>query len=89
MNSSDKPLSLIQSCPTRWNTLLHCAREVWRLTDSFKFQIQVSHIQGKCNDLADLLSRAHKTETLKATLEARIVKEGGELIEVQPGVFKF
>ena len=37
--------------------LATCARNIWMLTALFNISIHIEHIPGKCNVIADLLSR--------------------------------
>ncbi len=80
---------ILQNGRGKSSTLLHCAREVWRVTAKYRVVIQVSHIPGSKNDLADLLSRAHKSMALQERLNERIITEGGKLIDVDDSVFIF
>ena len=50
-------VEVLNSGRTRDEFLATCSRNIWLLTSIFNIQLQVSHVPGKYNDIADLLSR--------------------------------
>ena len=42
---------------TKYKFLATCASNIWLITSIFNIQLQVSHIPGKYNCIADVLSR--------------------------------
>ncbi len=56
-------VSVLETGKGRCPTLLSVAREAWKVTAKHNITVQVTHIPGKENCLADLLSRAHLSAT--------------------------
>ena len=50
-------VEIITSGKTRYEFLATCARNIWLITAIFNIQLQVMHVPGKENSIADLLSR--------------------------------
>ena len=50
-------VEVLTSGRTKDEFLASCGRNVWLLTSIFNIQLQVSHVPGKYNGIADLLSR--------------------------------
>ena len=50
-------VEVLLSDKTKDNVLATCARNIWMLTALFNITIHIEHIPGKCNVIADLLSR--------------------------------
>ncbi len=72
-------------CPV----LLQCARQVWKVTAEHKIEIQVRHVPGIENGLADLLSRAHLSNHLKAKLDRKINEENPIMYNIGNVMFRF
>ncbi len=82
-------VAILQSGCGRCGTLLRCARAIWKVTACHSIEIHVSHIPGKLNVLADLLSRAHKNTTASNDIRARLAREGAQLLNVSEDMFDF
>ena len=65
-------VSVVQTGRGRAPFLLACAREIWRATALFKFELRVAHLPGTDNHLADILSRYHNDESCRAQVDAYI-----------------
>ena len=52
-------VSVVQTGRGHAPFLLACAREIWRATALFKFELCVAHLPGTYNHHADILSRSH------------------------------
>ena len=53
---------------TRDNMLALCLRNIWLITASYDIDLQIDHIQGRVNKIADLLSRIYSPKTVDLTL---------------------
>ncbi len=69
--------------------LLACAREVWKHTAPNNISIRVEHIPGKQNNLADLLSRAHKSTNTTKQLEQKAIQCNATMIKIDSAAYKF
>ena len=65
-------VSVVQTRRGRVPFLLACAREIWRATTLFKFELRVAHLPGTDNHLADILNRYHNDESCCAQVDAYI-----------------
>ena len=54
-------MEVLSSGRARDSIMATCARNVWLLAAMFNVNIIVSHIRGRDNSIADLLSRWHLT----------------------------
>ena len=54
-------VEVINTGKARDQMLAACARNIWLLSALYNIRLIVSHITGKNNTIADLLSRWHKT----------------------------
>ena len=68
--------------------LLACAREVWKITAQHTIEVQVSHIAGRDNTLADALSRCHLSKAAAHDIGIRAAREGATLLSVSNEDFK-
>jgi len=81
-------VSVLQTGRGRASFLLSCAREVWAYTADYKFEIQVEHIPGSNNTLADQLSRYHSDQSCRARVDEYIASEDPIIHVVEPYLFK-
>ncbi len=82
-------VSVVSTGRAKCKVLLQISREVWRITANNKIEIQVSHIKGQDNDLADLLSRAHKSKALSEKVWARAREDNAKMLSVTRDMYKF
>ena len=61
-------VSVLQEGKARDPLLATLARNIWLLTSIYNIQLKVSHIFGKDNKIADLLSRSWETQNRKYKL---------------------
>ena len=62
-------VEVINSGKTRDEFLATCARKIWLLSAIFNIQLIMVHIPGKCNLIADILSRWVTTNNAQQKLE--------------------
>ncbi len=69
--------------------LLACARAVWKCTAEHDIVLQVKHIVGKDNSLADQLSRAHLTRNAYTGVLTRAKEENAKLLYAEDSLFEY
>ena len=81
-------VSVLQTGRGRASFLLSCAREIWRYTAEYKFQIQVSHVPGEQNTLADALSRHHLSPSYRTIVDHHVINSNSVRLEIEEYMFK-
>ncbi len=79
----------LQNNRARCNTLLACAREIWRVTAAHQVQLRVSHIMGSSNETADILSRAHLSPKYHDELQKLIACHNPMFLPVTDELFDY
>ncbi len=73
------------NCPV----LLACARAIWEITAQREVVVQIAHIEGSRNCLADDLSRAHLADSRLKAINDQANKVGATFINVDLSVYKY
>jgi hypothetical protein len=81
-------VSILQTGRGRASFLLSCAREIWRYTAMYKFEIRVEHLPGTQNTLADALSRCHEDSSCQAIVDTFIQKHNPKVFPVDEYMFR-
>ena len=61
-------VQVVQSSKTKDSFLAACIRNIWLLLATYDIDLQVQHIAGSKNDVADLLSRIHSDKPINNSL---------------------
>ncbi len=80
-------ISILQTGRGKCPVLLQCARKIWEMTAKFGVEIQVEHIAGIENTLADALSRAHKCQKARDLINERAKHCNAIYIEATDNLF--
>ncbi len=69
--------------------LLACARVVWKCSAEHNFTLQVSHIEGKQNILADKLSRAHMSKEATIQMLAQAKQCNANMLSIKDDLYVY
>ena len=67
-------VQVVRTGKTRDNMLTRCLRNIWLITASHDTDLQIDHIQGRANKIADLLSRIYSPKTVNLKFLKRYVR---------------
>ncbi len=82
-------VAILQTGKGRNHPMMNCARQIWDLAEKNRVTFMVSHIIGRENVVADVLSRAHLNKTYKEKLDRLIQQHKPTMMKVNPSVFMF
>ena len=74
---------MLQTGRGKCRAMLDCARQIWALAATNNISFKVSHIVGRNNIVADVLSRAHLNENYSKKLDRLIEEYNPVLMEVK------
>ncbi|MCP4262543.1 MAG: hypothetical protein GY774_34330 [Planctomycetes bacterium] len=80
-------VSVISSGKGECPVLLSCARAIWSITAQHNIIINVAHVEGKRNQLADELSRAHTSNRKIRDIKNKATRMGATILNVNMDVF--
>ena len=68
-------VQVVNSGKTKDMFLATCVRDIWLLTAVFDIELEVAHIAGAKNEVADLLSRLHVDNSINHELLGKLQQE--------------
>ena len=61
---------MVETSKTKDPFLVACIRNIWLITATFAINLEISHVRGVDNDIADLLSRLYSQKFVNSSLYA-------------------
>ena len=80
-------IAILQTGRGNCKSMLECARQIWMLAAQHRIQFRVSHIFGRDNVVADVLSRRHLGSSYETKLDQLKLKFNPTFVEMDSSLF--